>query len=56
MSTNISLSGPMGNGIRPKKYFGTTKELMRQKVLKQYPSVKTSQDFKPESFKGKIAL
>jgi hypothetical protein len=28
------LSGPMGNGIRPKKYFETTKELMRKTKIK----------------------
>jgi hypothetical protein len=56
MSTNISLSGPMGSGIRPKKYFGTTKELMKQKVLKPYPSMKISEEGKPESFKRKTGL
>ncbi|MFZ1703535.1 MAG: hypothetical protein WAT79_04265 [Saprospiraceae bacterium] len=34
MSTNIYLSGPMGSGVRPKKYFGATKELIRMKVFK----------------------
>jgi hypothetical protein len=34
MSSRIILSGPMGNGIRPKKYFETTKELMRKNKIK----------------------
>lgn len=40
MRNVIHLSGPMGSGIRPKKYFGATKELMRRNVLK--PSSTTS--------------
>ncbi|MBK6364373.1 MAG: hypothetical protein IPL63_00645 [Saprospiraceae bacterium] len=53
MRTNISLSGPMGSGIRPKKYFGATKELMRQKVLKFSPVLKTSEEVDPGNVKNK---
>lgn len=32
MRNVILLSGPMGSGIRPKKYFEATKELMRKQT------------------------
>lgn len=48
MKNVIFLSGPMGSGIRPKKYFEATRELMRKQALsgqrseQRHSSVKTN--------------